>query len=350
MPFLHNAWYVAAWADELSSSTLFTRTILGEQVLLYRDPEGMPVALSNICPHRFAPLHKGRLDKGIVECPYHGLAFNSNGQCARNPHGNGHIPPNMKLRQYPVREQFGIVWIWPGDAALADETALLTHDFLDPAHNMVTMRYLRMKANYQLTIDNALDLSHLQYLHAGSIGSDSIVRSEPAFRQEGNTVWSTRQIHSEKLPNDICKLLGLPNETHANRRLEVRCDPPGLITLRVEVNGIEGAPTLSYTTRSVHLRTPETESTTHYFYAFSYPMEMGKKGADFLKNLTDMLTYPFEKEDLPMLEMQQQIIGNKDFMSMQPTLLPIDGAAIRARRVMDQLIADERDTPHLKQA
>jgi vanillate O-demethylase monooxygenase subunit len=43
-----------------------------------------------------------------------------------------------------------------------------------------------------------------------------------------------------------------------------------------------------------------------------------------------------------MLEAQQNNLGDNDFWAMQPALLPIDAGAIRARRVMERLIAAER--------
>ncbi|HUI62803.1 MAG TPA: Rieske 2Fe-2S domain-containing protein, partial [Steroidobacteraceae bacterium] len=74
MSFLRNAWYVAGWADEFSQQP-FRRKILGEDMVLYRTGSGAPVAVSNRCPHRFAPLHLGRVDGESLACRYHGLAF-----------------------------------------------------------------------------------------------------------------------------------------------------------------------------------------------------------------------------------------------------------------------------------
>ena len=80
MAFLRNAWYAAAWDDELGDKPL-ARTMLGEPLVLYRDSAGAPVALSDTCPHRFAPLSLGRRDGDTLQCPYHGLVFGKNGIC-----------------------------------------------------------------------------------------------------------------------------------------------------------------------------------------------------------------------------------------------------------------------------
>ena len=48
--FVRNAWYVAAWADELAEGKLVGRTILGEPVMVYRKADGSVVALEDRCP------------------------------------------------------------------------------------------------------------------------------------------------------------------------------------------------------------------------------------------------------------------------------------------------------------
>ena len=72
--FVKNAWYVAAWSKDVGRE-LLPRTILGQQILLYRCEDGTPVALVDRCPHKLAPLSVGRLKGDYVECGYHGMTF-----------------------------------------------------------------------------------------------------------------------------------------------------------------------------------------------------------------------------------------------------------------------------------
>src|SRR5262245_13234987 len=89
---LRNAWYGAAWGDDLAEGQLIGRTILQEPVVLYRKSDGHVAALEDRCPHRFAPLHMGKVVGGDrVQCPYHGLEFNSAGAYVLNPHGSKNI-------------------------------------------------------------------------------------------------------------------------------------------------------------------------------------------------------------------------------------------------------------------
>src|ERR1700737_1545160 len=119
--YLRNAWYVAAWSDDLAEGQLLGRTILKEPIVLFRKADGNVAALEDRCPHRFAPLHMGKIVGGDrVQCPYHGLEFDASGACVRNPHGTKSIPPRARVRSYPVTEKHKAIWIWMGSER-ADE-------------------------------------------------------------------------------------------------------------------------------------------------------------------------------------------------------------------------------------
>lgn len=51
----------AAWGESLQDGELLPRTILGQPMVLYRTANGGVAALHDACPHRFAPLHVGKL-------------------------------------------------------------------------------------------------------------------------------------------------------------------------------------------------------------------------------------------------------------------------------------------------
>ena len=100
--YLHNAWYVAAWCEDLGDGGVLGRTILNEPVVLFRQGNGEVAALDDRCPHRFAPLSLGHvLDGNRIQCPYHGLEFNGAGACVLNPHGNKHIAAAAAREKIP---------------------------------------------------------------------------------------------------------------------------------------------------------------------------------------------------------------------------------------------------------
>lgn len=190
MPYLLNTWYVAGWSEDVQPGALMSRTLLEQPVLMFRDSGGVPRALLDRCPHRFAPLSMGRLsdDGQSVQCAYHALRFDGHGACVHNPHGDGRIPPAAKVRTYPLVERYGVLWIWMGDAAKADAALIPDFSLIDPEHWHVGKRYLHAKANYVLETDNIMDLSHVEFLHPSTLGTPAVKNALTDIRQEGNTV------------------------------------------------------------------------------------------------------------------------------------------------------------------
>jgi phenylpropionate dioxygenase-like ring-hydroxylating dioxygenase large terminal subunit len=342
MPYLWNAWYVAGLAGEINSSRPLARMLLGEAVVLYRDLSGQAVALSDRCPHRFAPLHRGRIHQGVLECPYHGLRFDGSGQCVHNPHGDGRIPPTAQVRSFPLQERYGMVWIWMGEPLQAAQTEVQPFEYLNPEHNVTASGYLRTQAHYQLSADNLLDLSHFQFLHPATLGSEQMSAGTCNFFAKGDTVWSRRDMHQEKLQDFVADAFGVPRGTRADRRLDVQWNAPGLLTIEVTVTPSGMPPAFGRMSLSGHFLTPETERSTHYFFAFGLPKAMGEAAPTLVEYAVQGLMEPFKNEDLPMLEAQQKALGDGDFWSAQPVSLTLDGAALRSRRIMERKIAEER--------
>ena len=130
---IKNAWYVAGWASQIKSDELLSRTFLNVPIILYRDSDGNAVAMEDRCCHRFAPLSKGRLEGDSIRCMYHGLKFSATGDCIEIP-GGDKIPPNMKVKTFPVTERQKLVWIWLGDPTLANETEITDLPYLSLIH------------------------------------------------------------------------------------------------------------------------------------------------------------------------------------------------------------------------
>ena len=108
--YLRKCWVMAGWAGEIGDAGL-VRQILGRPIFIYRLENGELAALLDRCPHRFAPLSKGTREGDRVVCGYHGLAFDSSGQCVRNPFAE-RIPAGASVPSFAVAERDGIVWLW----------------------------------------------------------------------------------------------------------------------------------------------------------------------------------------------------------------------------------------------
>ena len=92
-------------------------------------------------------------------------------------------------------------------------------------------------------------------------------------------------------------------------------------------------------TSNLHMMTPETDTTTHYFYANT--RSFLQDDAEFNKMVDRILVGVFAGEDKPMVEGQQQLMGTSDLWSLKPLLLPGDAGAVRVRRMLERLIKEE---------
>ncbi len=117
--FLKDCWYFAALAGDLKPGALQRYVFLGEPVLLGRDLDGKVYGIRDICPHRAAPLSAGEMIRDgkacVVQCPYHGWTFNTEGTCTSVPSLTSDQTMDVekiRVRNYAVREQQGIVWIY----------------------------------------------------------------------------------------------------------------------------------------------------------------------------------------------------------------------------------------------
>lgn len=342
MTFLRNCWYIAGWADEFVEGRLVPRTFLNERIVMFRDSKGMLQALEDRCPHRFVPLHLGRLKDDRIQCAYHGLSFDCTGKCVHNPHGNGAIPKAARVRAYPIHDWHGFAWIWMGEPERADPSLICDFSAMDPDSFYVGKSYLHVKANYTLETDNILDLSHIEFLHGSSLGSDSVAQATTEVVQDGATVYSKRLTHGERLTPDLERLRGIPPGQLVDRWLDVRWNAPAVMLLETGFTHTGQPKSSGRSVHVAHVFTPETNSTTHYWFGIAFPRALGEEGERLAKENIEWLSYPFTKEDMPMLEAQQATIGDSEFWALKPVLLPSDAAAVRVRRTLDDMIKREQ--------
>lgn len=343
--FLLNAWYAAALSSEVDAEALFHRKILDTSILIYRKQDGTPVALHDRCPHRFAPLHLGKRIGDEVACHYHALRFDCSGQCTHNPHGNGHIPKAAKVRQFPLLERFGFIWIWMGDEP-ADATRLPDFGPLEQGHpNGLAFTYMHMDVNYELIIDNVMDLSHIDHVHGEIITTRGQLSPRPPRVQEGpesvSAHWEWKQTPPLLIFNNF-----LPDPAaEARHFFDITWTPPANIQLSVGAQQSEDPLDLEHCVGQydLHTCTPETARSTHYFFATrrNHIVEDG----DYNVKKIQAMHAAFENEDGPVIQAVQDEMGTTDFFSLDPVLMSNDVAPVKVRKLLGRLIAQERPAP-----
>ena len=317
--------------------------LLGVPLVFYRREDGVPVALHDECPHRFAPLSDGCLVGNHVQCPYHGLEFDSAGRCVLNPHPPGSIPLRMKVRAYPLVERHGLLWIWMGDADKADPQRIPDFNYLDDTGRWHTVRsYFHLPFGADLMFDNLMDLSHAEYLHRGTVSQGYNEGSAPRMtvdEVEGNGVrvcW----VLSNYQATEVVRGMNSSSPVVEHHR-ETTWWAPGVV--KVHLYSLPaGMPRDEAPMRiNAHLITPETATSTHDFSFWSRDFDMeGRQNSDAAVAATQRKV--IVEEDGTLLEKIQRRMGDRSFESMDPVLFDVDVGASRVRRAMAALVDQER--------
>jgi vanillate O-demethylase monooxygenase subunit len=343
--YLRNAWYVAAWSDDLVDGQLLARTIMQEPVVLYRKADGNVAALQDRCPHRFAPLHMGKIVNGdCVQCPYHGLEFDSSGACVLNPHGAKNLPSRARVRSYPVTERHKAIWIWMGEKA-PDHSKVPDFSVLDNVPELHTTKRDKMtiRANYELIIDNLLDLSHTSYLHDGILGNSDTVESDITVEQDGDDVVVGRHAGNVTAPGLFASLWPTA-PGRVDKFTSMRWMPPSTMRLLTGICTPGAVPESGTGYHAIHMLTPESERTTHYFFtAVRFNVQTADEALN--RQIQDKISttrrFAFEVQDAPVIEAQQAII-DAALTPVDPVILAIDVGPVRYKRILQKMIAGEQ--------
>jgi vanillate O-demethylase monooxygenase subunit len=337
MPFLRNAWYIAAWADEIADGPL-GRVLLGQPVVLFRQADGAPVALEDRCCHRSLPLSMGRVIGDRIQCGYHGLEFDRTGACVKVP-GQSAIPPGAEIRSYPAVERHRWIWVWMGEAERADPAQIPDFHWLDDPNWVAPTGTFHLEADYQRLVDNLLDFSHVQFVHARTIGTDAVADNESKVRRDGNAIEIDRWILDRPPPPLFARAGGF--DGNVDRWMNCRFTPPSSVVFdigcaRAGTGALDGDRSQGIEIRSLHGITPETPTTAHYFWG--YARNFALDDSDLTEVLRQGAHATFE-EDVEILAHQQRAIDH------QPDASTIDingdAGALLARRITRELAAAE---------
>lgn len=155
-----NHWYAVAIAAEVKTKPV-KATLWGEDIVVYRDAAGQVHALDDRCPHRQVKLSEGAVKGNNLECAYHGWQFDANGQCTEVPYlAENQKLPTCRIRVYPVVEQDGFVWVFPGDPAIAPQKQPLALPEWDHLNYIVSLSVIRCENHYSYLIENLMDMYH----------------------------------------------------------------------------------------------------------------------------------------------------------------------------------------------
>ncbi len=161
-----NYWYAVEVSSALAVGQIRKVSFWGTHAALYRDESGVARAVEDRCAHRHVPLSIGEVKGERIVCQYHGWEYDKEGKLAGVPHDLfGMKMPVCKLRTYPVKERYGLVWMFWGDAENAEKVPMpFIPDLEGPEPWACVPVDFTLKAHHSMVIDNVSDFSHA-YLH-----------------------------------------------------------------------------------------------------------------------------------------------------------------------------------------
>jgi phenylpropionate dioxygenase-like ring-hydroxylating dioxygenase large terminal subunit len=335
--FARECWYVAAFSAEITDKPL-GRRILNEPVVMYRNSDGKVSALEDRCCHRGLPLSLGEVVGDALRCNYHGLMFNCEGQCIRIP-GQSLIPPAARVKSYPLIEKGNSIWIWMGDPVKADPALLPYFPWREDVAWAWREGVFHFKCNYELLHDNLLDLSHVAYVHRYTIGGnpDMHFETETKVTRIERGISLKRWMPGSVAPPTYTKLVSFAGLVDRWQEIEFS---PGLINLysgAIDVgnNALEGERVGGFQLRLLDAVTPETETTTHNFFAAGHNFRIDEP------EVSDTLFAELERtvlEDVEILNAQQLRAqeGTGKLLDIK-----LDAAGVQARRLIGSMMKNE---------
>lgn len=333
--FLKNYWYVAALPQELGSG-LLQRSILDQPVLMFRTEAGTPVAMLDMCPHRSYPLSRGERTGDLIRCSYHGLEFEPSGKCVHIP-GQKNIAPRLRATTFPLVEKHRWVWIWMGDPAKADPARIPDMHWNDDPAWIPTGGHFHIECNYQLLIDNLLDLSHETFVHASTIGNAAVAETPCKTTVEGTHVRTYRLMEGCPPPPLYVKLRGFAE--NIDRTQDINFTPPSNIVIKsksVTHRPAPGAEPLALEYRVLNGITPATATSCHHFWAVPRNFAPGEAvTAAFHEGSVRAFS-----EDIGVLEAQQRMVSRRA-PGERWFDINADSGGVAARRIIADLLREE---------
>jgi len=336
--FLRNEWYVASLSRELADRPL-QRVLLGEPLALFRTASGRATALLDRCPHRGAPLSSGEVVGDSLVCGYHGLSFGPDGRCNHIP-GGATIPAKACVRSFPVIDRWGWIFVWMGEAALSDESLLPDFRWTAEPGWAGTSDYLHVKSSYTLVRDNLLDLTHARFVHKKTLATAAVTDTPIKTVVDNRLIRATRDMLGIEPSPFFKKIPGFKGRVDHRQRIDFR--PASYVLINTTVSAVPGDDDDRVADFYVlNALTPETERSTHYFWALVRNFAADDEQVTRLQHEMNLNTF---LEDVRILE-QQQVMRETAPPDWQPVAIPSDIGCVQADRLMQRLLAAEAGRP-----
>jgi phenylpropionate dioxygenase-like ring-hydroxylating dioxygenase large terminal subunit len=166
-PVLQRFWYPVMPLARLAEGPQPFR-LLGRDLVLWQDGEGVPSAMDDRCCHRTAKLSRGFYTDGRLACGYHGWEFDRDGTVVRVPQRpvDRQGATRMRVPAYRCAARYGYAWV-----ALAEPLFGLP-EFEEEAEGFrrIDEFYEPWACAALRLMENSFDNAHFAFVHRASFG------------------------------------------------------------------------------------------------------------------------------------------------------------------------------------
>lgn len=322
-PSLKNFWYPVAFSADLKDDTMIPVECFEEPWVIFRGTDGKPGCVRNTCAHRACPLDLGSVNKGRIQCPYHGWEYSTDGKCEKMPSTR---LLDVRIKSIPCFEQEGMIWVWPGSEPPAAKLPSLLPPQGFVIHAEIVME---LPIEHGLLLDNLLDLAHAPFTHTSTFAKGWSVPSLVKFL----TPASALQGYWDPYPIDM----------------EFR--PPCMVlsTIGISKPGkLEGQNTKQCSTHlhQLHVCLPSSRHKTRLLYRMSLDFAPILKHVPFMQHLWRHFAEKVLNEDLRLvLGQQERMIKGANVWNWP---VPYDKLGVRYRQWRDAVERGEKRLPFTK--
>jgi phenylpropionate dioxygenase-like ring-hydroxylating dioxygenase large terminal subunit len=228
-------WYVVAESRELASRAPLQRKLLDEWLVVWRGPDGAPVAAQDRCMHRAGRLSYGSVVDGCIKCPYHGWTYETSGELCAVPSEGARFKriAGRRIRTYATAEVDGYVYVRLEDDPVIETEPFRYAHWQQPGYQTIRVQN-RMHNDVTNCVENFIDIPHTVYVHPGIFRSErgqqleaTVVRTDGSvvatYRKEtDNLGWFARFLNPSGAEIEHSDAFYMPNVTHVVYRMGPR--------------------------------------------------------------------------------------------------------------------------------
>lgn len=163
--YLRSFWQPVYHSADLAAGQVKPLRIMGESFTLYRGAGGAIHLVQRTCPHRGTQLSAGKVEGDAIRCFYHGWKFDPDGRCVEQPAEDPTFCHRIRIGSHPVREYLGLVFAFLGEG---EPPEFPLYPEFAQFEGLLEIDSYERDCNYFQNVDNALDHSHLAFVHGGS--------------------------------------------------------------------------------------------------------------------------------------------------------------------------------------